>query len=858
MNDSSPTAAAHSYAAAGMLIGLLVASCSDSSTQPPAVVAKTEPSVAHPDQWPAVARPAFGDDRIEDRITQLLDAMTLEAKVGQVIQADIGTVTPADVREYRLGSVLSGGNSGPGGRDVTPAPRWLALADEFYDASMAAGGDGPAIPLLWGIDAVHGHNNIIGATLFPQNIALGATRNPELLRRIGEITAREVRVTGQDWTFAPTLAVVRDDRWGRTYESYSEDPEIVGSLAAAMIEGLQGKPGSAGFLRGEHVIATAKHFLGDGGTLEGRDQGDNRSTESELRDIHAAGYVAGMRTGVQTVMASYSSWQGVKMHGHAGLLTGVLKGRMGFDGLVVGDWNGHGQVEGCSNLSCARSFNAGVDMFMAPDSWKGLYANTLAQVRSGEIALARLDDAVRRILRVKLRAGLFEAGRPSARPPAGRFELLGAAEHRAVARTAVRESLVLLKNEGHLLPLRTKQRVLVAGDGADNVSKQSGGWTLTWQGTDLKSRDFPGAQSIHDGIRAAVTKGGGTVELNSAGTYKVRPDVAVVVFGEDPYAEFQGDIATLEYRPGDKRDLELMKRLGEQGIPVVAVFLSGRPLWVNPEINASKAFVAAWLPGSEGGGIADVLFRKPDGSVGHDFKGKLSFSWPRTPLQFAANRGADGEPPQFEFGYGLTYADAGDLAPLPVNVPREIPSAVDSRTFYSAGQPGKGWRLFTQEADGKRFDLAGARPAIDRAVFLVTSEDRHAEGDVHSLRWSGQGDASFGLAGDTPIDLQRESNGELSLAVEYRVTRPPTAEVMLSMQCGENCGGSIPIAAELRRASAGEWQKLRIFLSCFERAGAGMRSITTPFMISTAGELGLSLAVVRLETGVENTMRCTP
>ena len=570
-------------------------------------------STAHPETWPVLPRAAYRDADVEARVGKLLAAMSIEGKVGQVIQADIGSVTPAEVRQYQLGSVLNGGNSGPGGRDLAPTPEWLALADAFYDASMSAGT--PRIPLLWGTDAVHGHSNIIGATIFPHNIALGAARNPQLVRRIGEITAREVRVTGQDWTFAPTLAVVRDDRWGRTYESYSEDAAIVRSYAAAMVEGLQGSAGSDTFLRGEHVLATAKHFLGDGGTVEGRDQGDNRSSERELRDIHGAGYLSAIPAGVQSVMASYSSWQGVKMHGHEGLLTGVLKERLGFDGFVVGDWNGHGQVAGCTNVSCARAFNAGIDMFMAPDSWKGLHASLLAQVRSGEISRERLDDAVRRILRVKVRAGLFEAGRPSKRPLAGRYELLGSPGHRAVARQAVRESLVLLKNEKGLLPLRPGQRVLVAGSGAADVSKQCGGWTLTWQGTGVEPSHFHGATSIFEGIRDVVAAAGGTARLSADASFTQRPDVAIVVYGEDPYAEFQGDIATLEYRPGDKRDLALLKRLRDAGIPVVSVFLSGRPLWVNPEINASNAFVAAWLPGSEGGGIADVLFRKADGSV---------------------------------------------------------------------------------------------------------------------------------------------------------------------------------------------------------------------------------------------------
>jgi beta-glucosidase len=600
---------------------------------------------------------------LEDKITRVMSGMSLEDKVGQVIQADTSTVTPDDVRRYRLGSILSGGNSPPmpGAEDLSPAPQWLAAADAYYSASVGPGG--PDIPILWAVDAVHGHNNIVGATLFPHNIGLGATRNAELIRRIGEITAREIRVTGQDWTFAPTLAVARDDRWGRTYESYSEDPEIVRAYAAAMVRGLQGDAGSREFLDPDHVIATAKHFLGDGGTADGRDQGDNRASEAELRDLHGAGYPAAISTGVQSIMVSYSSWQGSKLHGHAGLLTEVLKERMHFDGLLIGDWNGHEQVPGCSKMSCARAFNAGLDVFMAPDSWRELHAQTLAQVQSGEIPEARLDDAVRRVLRVKLRAR-WASGLPSTRPLAGQYDLLGAPEHRAVARQAVRESLVLLKNSGKILPLRADRRVLVAGDGADNISKQCGGWTLTWQGTGVNNAHFPHAESIFAGIRAAVAAAGGTAVLSVEGEFTARPDVAIVVFGENPYAEFEGDLRTVEYSPGNKRDLELLRRLKAAGIPVVAVFLSGRPLWVNAEINAADAFVAAWWPGSEGGGIADVLLRRADGAINHEFTGKLSFSWPATPAQSSVNR-RDGQAPLFAYGYGLTYADAGDIPSLP-------------------------------------------------------------------------------------------------------------------------------------------------------------------------------------------------
>jgi beta-glucosidase len=617
---------------------------------------------AHPQLWPRLVPPLAHDADLERRITALLARMTLEQKVGQLIQADIGSVTPADVGQLALGSILNGANSSPRDDKLAAPSEWLALADRFYDASVSAGA---GVPALWGTDAVHGHNNIPGATIFPHNIGLGAARDPQLVRRIGEITALEVRVTGLDWAFSPTVAVARDARWGRTYESYSQDPQLVRAYAAAMVLGLQGQPGTPQFLDAAHVLATPKHFLGDGGT-QGRDQGDNPSSEAALRDIDGAGYLGALGAGAQTVMASYSSWQGVKMHGNYSLLTGVLKGRFGFDGLVLGDWNGHAQLPGCTPVSCAAALNAGIDVLMAPDGWRELHANTVAQVRAGAITQARLEDAVRRVLRVKLRAHLDTEGRPSARPFAGHYELLGAPAHRAVARQAVRESLVLLKNRARLLPLATQQRVLVAGDGADDIAKQSGGWTINWQGTE-PNQDFPHADTIYAGIARAVKAGGGTAELSPGGDFKTRPDVAIVVFGENPYAEYEGDVPTLEYSPDDKKDLALLRRLRALDVPVVAVFLSGRPLWVNAELNASDAFVAAWLPGAEGEGIADVLFRSPQGAMRYDFRGRLPFAWPRSPKPPAAGDRA-GEAPLFAVGYGLSYADDGYLPQLPESI----------------------------------------------------------------------------------------------------------------------------------------------------------------------------------------------
>lgn len=797
------------------------------------------------DPWPQVTWPLAADPALEKRITDLMAAMTVEEKVGQLVQGDIASLTPDDVRRYRLGSILAGGNSDPGGRyDASPA-EWLALADAFYDASMDTSKGGKAIPLLFGIDAVHGQSNIIGATLFPHNIGLGATRNPELLRQIGGITALETRVTGMEWTFAPTVAVPQDDRWGRSYEGYSESPEVVASYAGAMVEGLQGRVGTPEFLDGRHVIASVKHFLGDGGTTDGKDQGDTRISEPDLVRIHAAGYPPAIAAGAQTAMASFNSVNGEKMHGHRHYLTDVLKGRMNFGGFVVGDWNGHGQVKGCTTTDCPATINAGLDMAMASDSWEGFYETTLAAVKDGRITPQRLDDAVRRILRVKFRLGLFEAGRPSTRAVGGQFALIGAPAHRAVARQAVRESLVLLKNQNGVLPLSPKQRILVAGDGANDVGKQAGGWTLNWQGTGTTRKDFPNADSIYEGIAHQARAAGGEAVLAVDGRYAVKPDVAVVVFGEDPYAEFQGDRPTLAYKPGNETDLALLKRLKADGIPVVAVFLSGRPLWVNREINAADAFVAAWLPGSEGAGIADVLLRGSDGRVQHDFKGKLSFSWPRTATQYANNVGQKDYDPLFAFGFGLTYADNGDLAALP-EASGVTGNEGATGVFFARGDAGPGMALRLEQAAGQGLTVTRVPDALPDDRLKITGVDHLAQEDGRRLAWSGKGEAVAALHSHTALDLQREFNGDLMLLTTLRVDAAPEGEAWLSVGCGVGCSARIAIGPSLAALPQGQWKRVGVPLKCLAKAGAKLDAIDRPWSVVTADAMTISVSRVAL------------
>jgi beta-glucosidase len=841
--------------AVGIVLGLIAACGCGLSNDAERGAEKMEPPTVHPEIWPAIENPVPLDPDFERRIDDLLARLSVEDKVGQVIQGEIRHLEPKDVRRYRLGSVLNGGGVQPYGKRWATVDDWLALADAFWEASMDTSDGGVAIPIIWGTDAVHGHTNVFGATVFPQNIGLGATRNPGLIHEIGRVTAVEMAVSGLDWDFSPTVAVVRDDRWGRSYESWSEDPEIARAYAGEMIRGLQGDAGSADFLGGHRVVACSKHFLGDGGTENGVDRADNRSTEADLRDIHGAGYFSALEAGVQTVMASFSSWQGLKMHGNKGLLTHVLKGQLGFDGFVVGDWNGHADVEGCSNQSCPAAFNAGVDMFMVPEDWTKLRANTIDQVQEGVIPIERLDDAVRRILRVKMRAGLFDQGKPSSRPLAGKTDLLGSPEHRELARQAVRESLVLLKNNGGLLPLERKQTVLVAGDGAHDIGKQSGGWTLTWQGTDTTNEDFPNGSSIWDGINEVVESAGGTAVLSEDGTFSSRPDLSVVVFGEEPYAEFQGDRETLDYGFSRPDDVKLLKRLRESGIPVVSIFLSGRPMWINPELNASDAFVAAWLPGSEGDGVAEVIFRDAEDAVSHDFRGKLAHSWPKTAVQGALNFGDKDYDPLFAYGFGLTYADTVDLAVLSEDPGGAIPDL--SRTVYFRGGPVAPWKLYVGDEHNWAVKTVGGNASTwDRDNLVVSAVDRELQEDAHAARWAGYDLAMVYLEATQKVDLTPEAAECMLLAFDVMVEKPPSAPVYAAMRCGEGCEGRIDITEALTRSIVGEWRTMKLRLQQFADAGTELGHVTTPFLLATEGTLAVRFADIRLEPAAEGDDPC--
>jgi beta-glucosidase len=602
--------------------------------------------------WPA--REPRRDAALEARVEASLKTLSLRQKVGQMVQPEVRAITPDEVRQYAIGTVLNGGDGWAGlDRAATPA-QWRALSEQLQAAALQAT---PGIPLIWGVDAVHGHNNVRGATLFPHNIGLGATRNAELVRDIGRATARAVRATGLHWTFAPTLAVVQDVRWGRTYESYGVDPALVRRLGTAAVEGLQ-----EGMKEGRGVLATAKHYVADGGTRRGIDQGVAHATPAELANVHGAGYLGALDAGVATVMASFSSWTDTagyiehgKMHGNPTLLTGVLKQRLAFDGLVVSDWDGVGQVPGCTDDDCPAAINAGIDVVMVPFKWKAFYENTVRAVEQGRIPMERVDDAVRRILRVKFSLAL-KTDVPAT------VQAMQAPE---LARRAVRESLVLLKHRPGLLPLKRTARVLVVGAAADSLAHQSGGWSVTWQGKGTTAADYPQGTSLLAALRNRLGTAQVVFDADGSRENPARFDAVVAALAEAPYAEGEGDVRITENLRHSKRhpqDLAVLQKVAGRGAPVVTLLYSGRPLYVNDLANKSDAFIAAWLPGTEGAGLADMLVAPDDGKPWPGFTGRLSFPWPSGPCQFSVHAAK----PWWPVGGGLSGKETQPMGrPLP-------------------------------------------------------------------------------------------------------------------------------------------------------------------------------------------------
>jgi len=783
-----------------------------------------------------------------------------------MIQPEIKDISVEDMRRYGFGSYLNGGGAFPNNNKHSTPADWIELAEKMYQASIDDSLDGSTIPTMWGTDAVHGHNNVIGATLFPHNIGLGAANNPALIEKIAQITATEVMVTGIDWVFAPTVATVRDDRWGRTYEGYSEDPEIVKSYASSIVQGLQGHAINADFLGDNRVISTVKHFIGDGGTEKGDDQGNNLATEQALFDIHGQGYVGGLTAGAQSVMASFNRWHGDKIHGNHYLLTEVLKNKMGknkmgFDGFVVGDWNGHGQIAGCSNENCPQAINAGLDIFMVPTgAWKPLMENTIEQVNTGVIPITRVDDAVSRILRVKLRAGLFEKLSPAKRKLSGKTALIGNEAHREVARQAVRESLVLLKNKNNSLPISPKSNVLITGDAANNIGKQSGGWTITWQGTNNSNEDFPAGTSIYDGLEQQINAAGGHVELSNDGSYTQKPDVAIVVFGEEPYAEGVGDRDNLVYQQSEKKDLTLLRSLKKQGIPVISVFISGRPMWVNPELNASDAFVAAWLPGSEGKAIADVLLTDAKGNIQHDFKGKLSFSWPKTPTQIV-NRFDENYDPLLPYGFGLKYGDKNILSDNLSEILSE--SSQDKTTKYDdanivnifRGKTLAPWNmvLFSEE---KELDITSSTSVL--AGISYRTIDKLVQEDAFKLEMTGRQTVGVKFIAQNSLSdgvlKKLQSSKGLKIAIK-RLSQLSTP-VLISIGCNileyESCTSIIDISKKLNEFPINNWDDVVINSQCLFKEPYIVPNLPLNLTLQSEGRMAIAISDVAFVSNLEN------
>jgi beta-glucosidase len=592
-------------------------------------------------RFPAFSCDCQGLSTFDPQVSELLAKMTLDEKIGQMIQAEVtGLKAVSDIETYHLGSILSGGSADPQAGNSLQA--WTELYEQLQQRTQSTR---LKIPLLYGIDAVHGHNNVLGAVVFPHHIGMGCTRNPILIEEAARITAKEVRATGVNWTFAPCITVPQDERWGRTYEGFSEDPELVAMLGAAAVCGFQGSDISGP----QAVAACAKHYVGDGGTAVGTsqngilDQGDTRVDEATLRRIHLAPYKPAITAGTATIMPSYSSWNGVKCSASKYLLTTVLKEELGFEGFLISDYNAIKQIDPDFKKAIGISVNAGMDMAMEPTEYRIFFDHLKALVNEGTVPMSRIDDAVTRILRVKFAMGLMAPDYDYTAKDDLQQEF-GSDKHRSVARQAVRESQVLLKNEQKTLPLsKSLKRIHVGGKNADDLGNQCGGWTIDWQG---KSGDItPGGTTVLEAIKGAVSPGT-QVTYSKDGSGGQGADVGVVVIGETPYAEFTGDRDDLSLA---KEDLEAVAAMKKAGLPVVVILISGRPMIINEVLEQSDAFMAAWLPGTEGQGITDVLFG--------DYKptGKLSYTWPRSMSQIPINVGDKDYNPLFPYGYGLSY-----------------------------------------------------------------------------------------------------------------------------------------------------------------------------------------------------------
>ncbi|WP_371374676.1 glycoside hydrolase family 3 protein [Thalassotalea aquiviva] len=601
---------------------------------------------------------------LNKQIEQCLSAMTLDQKIGQMMQVEWSSTSPEDVRKYHIGGVLSAAGSYP---NINTPQQWLHISDTFWLSSSVKSSQSPRrtdIPVLFGVDAVHGHANVEGGTIFPHNIGLGCTRDPDLVKRIGQATAKEVLASGINWVFGPNLAVAQDFHWGRVYESFSENTDLVSELGRALISGIQHP------FEHESVASCIKHFVGDGGTLYGIDQGDTKLSFEQLQATHIKPFEQGIAEGALTVMASFSSWNGAKCHGSRFLLTDILKDKLQFQGFVVSDMEGIEYLPEGTYSAVAIAVNAGIDMFMAPNNWKHLIEHLRNHVALGTISMSRINDAVRRILWVKHRLGLFALAKPSERKMANTRHF-GSEKHRALAIEAVQKSAVLLKNNANVLPLNRQQKIFVAGKNADNIGSQCGGFTLDWQGCE-GNEAFAHGCSIWQAIKQSAPNASLSQQPFGEDADPKQHDIAVVVVGELPYAEGLGDIRrnnnylvksgsmidgrfnilepygdSLRLSNLHPEDIRTIENIRAKGIKVVTILLSGRPLLINQELDASQAFIAAWLPGIMGNGVVDLLFNRVN------FSAKLGFTWPASIDQKAHTKPTSKV--LFNYGYGLQY-----------------------------------------------------------------------------------------------------------------------------------------------------------------------------------------------------------
>jgi len=580
---------------------------------------------------------------IDQKVDSVLNLMTLDEKIGQMTQAERGALgNISDISTYSIGSLLSGGGSSP---SPNTQQAWADMYDEYQSYALQSR---LGIPLIYGVDAVHGHNNVYGAVIFPHNIGLGCTWNPALVKSVNEITAKEVAATGIDWTFSPCIAVPQNERWGRTYEGFGETAEIQEIMAAASVQGLQDNLSDP-----QTILACAKHYVGDGGTQYGIDQGNTVVSEEVLREVHMPGYIDAIENNVGSIMASYNSWNGIKLHGNKYLLTDVLKTELGFEGFVISDWAGVDQITEDYREAVKRAINAGIDMVMVPDRYIFFISILKSLVNDGEVSQERIDDAVRRILKQKFLLNLFEKPYTDS----SLAYSFGSAEHRNIARQAVRESVVLLNAKNDLLPLKNdNQKILVAGSLADDLGAQCGGWTISWQGS---NGNITQGTTILQGIQNHAQSS--EVVYSANGDYNGDADIAIVVIGENPYAEGAGDRSSLLI---EDNQLNLIKSIKEKGIPVITLLVSGRPMIIGEVLPYTDAFMACWLPGTEGDGIAEILFGDYNPSA------KLTHSWPREMNQIPINFGDDNYEPLYAYKYGL----------------QEFPSVITSQNLelYSA------------------------------------------------------------------------------------------------------------------------------------------------------------------------------